>query len=138
MAKTPLLGHKNSKMSLKKLHIIIVNRSALLLTTDKNKGHARICEIYEIYNNYKFDYKQIKHLIFQIKEQACPMGGRMLTYHTQVTVNITRLLLHNCDYLYQIISDNIRFELLQIANFNLFFIIFQAKVPRILCLSNNV
>ena len=51
MAKTTLLGHKNSKMSLKKLHIIIVKRSALLLTTDKNQGHARICEIYEIYNN---------------------------------------------------------------------------------------
>ena len=31
--KTPLLGHKNSKMSLKKLHIIIVKWSALLLTT---------------------------------------------------------------------------------------------------------
>ena len=41
MAKTPLLGHKNSKMSLKNLHII----------SDKNQGHARICEIYEIYNN---------------------------------------------------------------------------------------
>ena len=51
MAKTPFLGHKNSKMSLKKLHIIIVKWSALLLTTDKNQGHARICEIYEIYNN---------------------------------------------------------------------------------------
>ena len=51
MAKTPFIGHKNSKMSLKKLHIIIVKWSALLLTTDKNKGHARICEIYEIYNN---------------------------------------------------------------------------------------
>ena len=51
MAKTPLLGHKNSKMSLKSLHIIIVKWSALLLTTDKNQGHARICEIYEIYNN---------------------------------------------------------------------------------------
>ena len=50
-AKTPLLGHKNSKMSLKKLYIIIVKWSALLLTTDKNQGHARICEIYEIYNN---------------------------------------------------------------------------------------
>ena len=24
------------------------------------------------------------------------MGGRMLTYHTQVTINITRLLLHKC------------------------------------------
>ena len=46
MAKTPLLGHKNSKMSLKNLHIIIVKWSALLLTTDKNQGHARICEIY--------------------------------------------------------------------------------------------
>ena len=43
-------------------------------------------------------YKQIKYLIFQIKAQACPMGGRMLTYHTQVTINIPRLLLHNCDY----------------------------------------
>ena len=51
MAKTPLLGHKNSKISLKKLHIIIVKWSALLLTTGKNQGHARICEIYEIYNN---------------------------------------------------------------------------------------
>ena len=51
MAKTPLLGHKNSKMSLKKLYIIIVKWSALLLTTDKNQGHARISEIYEIYNN---------------------------------------------------------------------------------------
>ena len=51
MAKTLLLGHKNSKMSLKNLHIIIVKRSALLLTTDKNQGHARICEIYEICNN---------------------------------------------------------------------------------------
>ena len=40
----------------------------------------------------------MKYLIFQIKEQACPMGGRMLTYHTQVAINITRLLLHNCDY----------------------------------------
>ena len=42
----------------------------------------------------------MKYLIFQIKEQAtsCPMGGRMLTYHTQITINITRLLLHNCDY----------------------------------------
>ena len=49
--KTPLLGHKNSKMSLKNLHIIIVKWSALLLTSDKNQGHARICEIYEIYNN---------------------------------------------------------------------------------------
>ena len=49
--KTTLLGHKNSKMSLKKLHIIIVKWSALLLTTDKNQGHARICEIYEIYKN---------------------------------------------------------------------------------------
>ena len=28
--KTPFLGHKNSKMSLKKLHIIIVKWSALL------------------------------------------------------------------------------------------------------------
>ena len=46
MAKTPFLGHKNSKM--KKLHIIIVKWSALLLTTDKNQGHARIREIYEI------------------------------------------------------------------------------------------
>ena len=26
------------------------------------------------------------------------MGGRMLRYHTQVTINITRLLLYNCDY----------------------------------------
>ena len=26
------------------------------------------------------------------------MAGRMLTYHTQVTINITRLLLHNYDY----------------------------------------
>ena len=26
------------------------------------------------------------------------MGDRMLTYHTQVTINITRLLLYNCDY----------------------------------------
>ena len=51
MAKTPFLGHKNSKMSLKKLHIIILKLSALLLTTDKNQGHARIFEIYEIYNN---------------------------------------------------------------------------------------
>ena len=52
MAKTPLLGHKNSKMSLRNLHIIIIVKwSALLLTTDKNQGHARICEIYEIYNN---------------------------------------------------------------------------------------
>ena len=51
MAKTPLLGHKNSKMSLKNLHIIIVKWSALLLTSDKNQGHARKCEIYEIYNN---------------------------------------------------------------------------------------
>ena len=49
--KTPLLGHKNSKMSLKNLHIIIVKWSALLLTSDKNQGHARICEIYEIYKN---------------------------------------------------------------------------------------
>ena len=88
MAKTPFLGHKNSKISLKKLHIIIVKWSALLLTTEKNQGHARICEIYEIHNNEKFDYKQIKYLIFQIKEQACPMGGRMLTYHTQVTINM--------------------------------------------------
>ena len=38
-----LLGHKNSKMSLKNLHIIIVKWSALLLTSDKNQGHARIC-----------------------------------------------------------------------------------------------
>ena len=51
MAKTPFLGHKNSKMSLKKLHIIILKWSALLLTTDKNQFHARIFEIYEIYNN---------------------------------------------------------------------------------------
>ena len=51
MAKTPFLGHKNSKMSLKKLHIIILKWSALLLTNDKNQGHARIFEIYEIYNN---------------------------------------------------------------------------------------
>ena len=51
MAKTPLLGHKNSKLSLKNLHIIIVKWSALLLTSDKNQGHARKCEIYEIYNN---------------------------------------------------------------------------------------
>ena len=51
--KTPLLQlvHKNSKMSLKNLHIIIVKWSALLFTTDKNQGHARICEIYEIYKN---------------------------------------------------------------------------------------
>ena len=27
------------------------------------------------------------------------MGGSMLTYHTQVTINITRLLLHSCDYI---------------------------------------
>ena len=48
--KTPLLGYKNSKMSLKKTH----NNSQMVcpaLTTDKNQGHARICEIYEIYNN---------------------------------------------------------------------------------------
>ena len=51
MAKTPWLGHKNSKMSLKNLHIIIVKWFALLLTSDKNQGHARKCEIYEIYNN---------------------------------------------------------------------------------------
>ena len=51
MAKIPLLGLKNSKMSLKKLHIIIVKWSALLWTTDKNQGLARLCEIYEIYNN---------------------------------------------------------------------------------------
>ena len=49
--KNSLAWHKNSKMSLKKLHIIIVKWSALLLTTDKNQGHARICEICEIYNN---------------------------------------------------------------------------------------
>ena len=41
MAKTPLLGHKNSKMSLKKLHIIIVKWSALLLTTDKKSGSCK-------------------------------------------------------------------------------------------------
>ena len=41
MAKTLLLGHKSSKMSLKNLHIIIVKWSALLLTSDKNQGHAR-------------------------------------------------------------------------------------------------
>ena len=51
MAKTPWLGHKNSKMSLKNLHIIIVKWFALLLTSDKNQGHARKCEIYEIYYN---------------------------------------------------------------------------------------
>ena len=51
----------------------------------------------------------MKYLIFQIKEQAisCPMGGRMLTYHTQVTINITRLLLHNCDYFVSDMPANI-------------------------------
>ena len=66
----------------------------------------------------------------------------MLTYHTQVTINITRLLLHNCDYFVTDMLVNIclipDLNSLKIANFNLFFIIFQEKVPRILCLSNNV
>ena len=40
MAKIPLLERKNSKMSLKKLHIIIVEWSTLLWTTDNNQGHT--------------------------------------------------------------------------------------------------